>query len=655
MKNYQTIITESYQYVGQVVNDQISGNGVMIFNDGSYNIGQFSNEKFTGTSASFYASAKGCTSSGMLSVQTNKQQNYIQYGQSQTNNKQIHIYDSHNQQLVQNYNNGVYVDGVYVHQNIQIQLFVIITSSYIYVGQLKKDTAEMTSGTLVFNDGSVYSGQFKNNRFSGEGTFISNGITIIGKFFKGNINTGTVSGQKVSLRVEAKLTSKNWQLILNCFSQTQENLVLQDYYNNIQVKNKSITFTSQQKQKYVIIYENQTIKSKQIQYLKQQSNNQSQINNDKDCMQLKLENQNVIDQLQNSQQQQKLYTELQKLKQHNQPKIQQNENLGNVRTLMLTKLQEKTDEIQKLKDQEKEFCTLMQQNNEKQNAQNVKLKTLITNLLNEQKETETKVNEMVKVFNDEKKTLIEKHELEMKNPEQYKINQDKTELESHKAGITEQLTKDFNLQLVTQKQQFDSQIQYIQQQNQNTMLQYQQQLQAQQQQLQACQQQLQACQVEKQNIQQNAQQYSVTIQNEAKQWIATETARITTELNNQQQQLKDEKQSLEVQITKLKLIVDKIPQIVTVNNIIIDLKEFPEAIGLKLIRKLEKQLPKMISAEVAEDRNIIVMVKQEDAEETAKIIQKLKVEGKRLQCQVIKLNLNQSTSDTNIAIDEDTE
>ncbi|CAL5982848.1 Hypothetical_protein [Hexamita inflata] len=184
--------------------------------------------------------------------------------------------------------------------------------------------------------------------------------------------------------------------------------------------------------------------------------------------------------------------------------------------------------------------------------------------------------------------------------------------------------------------------------NQSTMQQY-------QQQLQACQQQLQACQVEKQNIQQNAQQYSITIQNEAKQWIATETARITTELNNQQQQLKDEKQSLEVQITKLKLIVDKIPQIVTVNNIVIDLKEFPEDTGQKLVKKLEKQLPKMISANVTEDRNIIVMVKQEDAEETAKIIQKLKVEGKRLQCQVIKLNLNQSTSDTNIAIDEDIE
>ncbi|CAL5982856.1 MORN_motif [Hexamita inflata] len=308
---------------------------------------------------------------------------------------------------------------------------------------------------------------------------------------------------------------------------------------------------------------------------------------------------------------------------------------------------DKTTEIKKLKDQEKEFCKLMQQNNLKQNAQNEKLKTLVTNLLNEQKETEVKVKEMVDVFNQEKKTLLEKHALEMKNPEQYKINQDKAELESHKAGITEQLNKEFNLQLIAQKQLFDSQIQRMSQQNQSTMQNY-------QQQLQVYQQQLQACQVEKQNIQQNAQQYSVTIQNEAKQWIATETARITAELNNQQQQLKDEKQSLEVQITQLKLIVDKIPQIVTVNNIVIDLKEFPEDTGQKLVKKLEKQLPKMISAKVEEDRNIIVMVKQEDAEETAKIIKKLKIDDKRLNCQIVDQSPNQPVLESviNISVSE---
>ncbi|CAL5988768.1 Hypothetical_protein [Hexamita inflata] len=294
------------------------------------------------------------------------------------------------------------------------------------------------------------------------------------------------------------------------------------------------------------------------------------------------------------------------------------------------------EEILKFKEQEKEFCTQMQLNNEKQHDQNIKLKNFITNLLNEQKETEAKVKEMVKVFNDEKKTLLEKHELEIKNPDQYQINQDKAELEQHKVGITKQLTNQFNQQLAAQQQQFESQIQFMSLQNQNTMLQYHQQLQDCSQKLQACQQQLQACQIEKQNIQQNAQQYSVTIQNEAKQWIATETARITTEFNNQQQILKDEKQTLEVQINKLKLIVDKIPQIVAVNNIIIDLKEFPEDTGHKLVKKLEKQLPKMISANVAEDKNIIVMVQQEDAEETAKIIRKLQIDDKRLNCYIVE-------------------
>ncbi|CAL5988812.1 Hypothetical_protein [Hexamita inflata] len=306
---------------------------------------------------------------------------------------------------------------------------------------------------------------------------------------------------------------------------------------------------------------------------------------------------------------------------------------------------DKTAEIQKLKDQEKEFCTLMQQNNEKQNDQNVKLKNLITNLLNEQKETEAKVKEMVKVFNDEKKTLLEKHELEMKNPDQYKINLDKAELEQHKVGITEQLSNQFNQQLAAQQQQFESSIQQLSQQNQNTMQQY-------QQQLQVYQQQLQSCQIENKNVQVRAEQYSVTIQNEAKQWIDNETARITTELNNQQQILKDEKQSLELQITQLQSIVDKIPQIVAVNNIVIDLKEFPEDTGQKLVKKLEKQLPKMISAHVAEDKNIIVMVKQEDAEETTKIIRKLKIDDKRLSCQILDQNSQVLESVINISVSE---
>ncbi|CAL5986928.1 Hypothetical_protein [Hexamita inflata] len=87
-------------------------------------------------------------------------------------------------------------------------------------------------------------------------------------------------------------------------------------------------------------------------------------------------------------------------------------------------------------------------------------------------------------------------------------------------------------------------------------------------------------------------------------------------------------------------------------RILIDLKEFPEETGQKLIKYLQKQIPKMINAQVTEENNVMVIVKQKDTEETAKIIRKLKIDDKRLKCQILDLNQQVLESVTNISVSE---
>ncbi|CAL5988808.1 Phosphatidylinositol-4-phosphate_5-kinase [Hexamita inflata] len=48
MTENPTIITENYQYIGQVINGQMHGKGVLVFNDGSYYSGKFTNNRFSG-------------------------------------------------------------------------------------------------------------------------------------------------------------------------------------------------------------------------------------------------------------------------------------------------------------------------------------------------------------------------------------------------------------------------------------------------------------------------------------------------------------------------------------------------------------------------------------------------------------------------------
>ncbi|CAL5988864.1 Hypothetical_protein [Hexamita inflata] len=70
----------------------------------------------------------------------------------------------------------------------------------------------------------------------------------------------------------------------------------------------------------------------------------------------------------------------------------------------------------------------------------------------------------------------------------------------------------------------------------------------------------------------------------------------------------------------------------------------------KLIKTLKKQLPQIISAEVTEDQNVMISVKQVDTDETATFIRRLKIEGKRLTCEIQQSG--QSESEVNISISD---
>ncbi|CAL5982872.1 Hypothetical_protein [Hexamita inflata] len=324
----------------------------------------------------------------------------------------------------------------------------------------------------------------------------------------------------------------------------------------------------------------------------------------------------------------------------------------------LTRIQQKSDQLHKdVNENQEQINKLQKELIEKEQKLQQTQQALETEKYKCTKlnYTQQQLNEQIQLQDELIKILIKDMKMVdlscfAPNSPEYQIDKLQSEIFTIKQTLNE-LNQNIEAQnefVITESEIENKYVKPIQEKQVNySTMQYQQQLQVQQQQL-------QACQVEKQNILVRAEQYSVTIQNEATQWIATEIARMTAEFNNQQQQLKDEKQSLELQITQLKQIVDKIPQIVTVNNIVIDLKEFPEDTGQKLVKKLEKQLPKTISANVAEDRNIIVMVKQEDAEETAKIIRKLKIDDKRLNCQIVEQSPNQPVLESviNISVSE---
>ncbi|CAL5982866.1 obscurin-like_isoform X4 [Hexamita inflata] len=445
----QTIITESYQYVGDVQNEQVRGKGVMVFNDGSFYIGYFDNQ-FQGVCARFCANPgvqkKGCDVNANMKSDKVDQFDYIEFGKQQTNNsKQIIILDS-NQQLVQHYNNGIYGDGC--SSNKQLQLHVIVTSSYMFVGQL--DKGQMQNGTLVFNDGSVYNGQFSKNRFHGDGQFHFNNGNIISecKFKDGNVKSGkrnvsqpvdlkinTIvkqNGITVGQNIDEKVTSENWNEIGGC-SWKKLQQYLQDYFVNIQGKNKSISFTTSVKQTHVVTFDNQIIKLKQI--LREQNQLQnistSEINPDKDAQILQLLQDLKYYSNQADEYQKKLFQAQDEISQLKQ-------NAKQSQGSQLTRIQQKCDQLQKeLKDKEKQNEQLRQQNINQQKES----KNILEISENQNKELKKFVDDLksqYKILEEENAQLIE---VQQKQNERHKNNVQVLEQEInmlHKSSDAEQ-------------------------------------------------------------------------------------------------------------------------------------------------------------------------------------------------------------------------
>ncbi|CAL6034901.1 Hypothetical_protein [Hexamita inflata] len=69
-------------------------------------------------------------------------------------------------------------------------------------------------------------------------------------------------------------------------------------------------------------------------------------------------------------------------------------------------------------------------------------------------------------------------------------------------------------------------------------------------------------------------------------------------------------------------------------RIIIDLNQFGDEAGQKLIKQLQKHIPTIIKAE-PENKNVIVTVKATDAEDAIYTIRTMKIQGTKLQCELL--------------------
>ncbi|CAL6097149.1 Hypothetical_protein [Hexamita inflata] len=167
-------------------------------------------------------------------------------------------------------------------------------------------------------------------------------------------------------------------------------------------------------------------------------------------------------------------------------------------------------------------------------------------------------------------------------------------------------------------------------------------------------------------IQQNTEHNAYQIQCQAQQWVQSETAKFNNEkqqliyqFNSQFQELQNQNQILQLQIDQqnaqlaaeraradeqidqnnTEVITPKIQsqQIYDESNktqIFINLNKFPEDTGLKLIKQLQKHIPTIIKAE-PENKNVIVTVKATDAEDAVYTIRTMKIQGIKLQCELL--------------------
>ncbi|CAL5982878.1 MORN_motif [Hexamita inflata] len=285
MTDNQTIISESYQYVGQVSYERMHGKGILMLNDGSYYVGQFFKNHFSGEGTYVYkeTSMTGTFANGDFYSGTLKHNDQLyvidrglykeilpyyknlqnEHEQIQETYKQVTFSDSKNNKRIISYENGRMV--VNAAQNTSVQQ-MLVTPEYIYIGYIIN--GQMSGqGTLIFNDGNIYNGKFLQNRFSGLGTFtFSSGAVMKGQFKDGDFQSGLLN-KATGPTVE--VVGGNWQCN---FANRNElnNQNLQNYYTTKQDKSKVIKVTDLANQCLSVQFNNGILTQTQIQSARNQ-------------------------------------------------------------------------------------------------------------------------------------------------------------------------------------------------------------------------------------------------------------------------------------------------------------------------------------------------------------------------------------------------
>ncbi|CAL5988872.1 Hypothetical_protein [Hexamita inflata] len=590
-----------------------------------------------------------------------------------------------------------YVNGIIQKDNKQThkdEANVQITPQFITINNKERNT-------MLFSDGSVYSGQLVNNLFHGKGVLVvDQKIKFIGEFEYGRFNKTKIQEQLTHKQIliqnvlftDIKKQQFNIQVpqIIQRENYCQQNDQIMKYEQEPIKANLKYTIEDQKVQiqninhaNLKLIQENEKLtlsvhKNSELCHNIRQNVNELQKQRDNATVQCKEYEQKLEEMLENE----KWYnTTIEQLIEEHEKLKENNLQLNTEKKKCEETCKENEQNYKNLKELQENYQKLQndfQNKNDqiyqqyiiqlKQHEEHEKLKE--TNLqLNIQKEKQkATVNELeLKCQNLENTATKQKEnfqnlqtDVQNKNGQIQKQDLELNNLKKSMQETSQNLTNEYEIKLKHQQYNYENTIQLLQQHLNDKL-----------------------------NIQQTAEQYVIQVQNEAKQWIANEQNRLTQEFNIKEQSLlnqynnqkehdrqnlqKDhnaEKQALEIETTKhtselkrqiaaLENQLKQQQQQIYVTNtssqlqtevqendterkikqkdqteILISLKDYPQETRSKLIKTLKKQLPQIISAEVTEDQNVMVSVKQVDADETAKTIQRFKIEGKRLTCEI---------------------